>query len=185
MGYYVPVNKNHVFEIKHVYARKNAIFYSITSGHREEQVMIALPVAGSVYTNVRPWVPSIVDVTCFPYTQYCVLQIKKQFEGQPQRAMMAAYGANLNHLLYCIVVDEDVDIHNWHDVLWAMGTRCRPDSIRQIPGVPSFPRDPHQTHWGRIGIDATKPLAHPEEFERKRIPGFEGVRWQDYVRHST
>lgn len=184
MGYYVPVANNHVFEVQHVYARRDAVFYSITSGSREEHLMLALPIAGNVYSNVRTWVPSLVDVTCFPYTQFCVLQIKKQFEGQPQRAMMAAYGSNLNHLLYCVVVDEDVNIHDWHDVLWAIGTRSRPDQIITIPGVPSFPRDPHQTHWGRVGIDATKPLAHAEEFERKVVPGLKDLRLQDYISPS-
>jgi len=183
MDYYVPITNNHVFDIQHVYARKGAMYYSISAGSVEEQVMLALPMAGTIYTNVRTWVPSILDVSCFPYMQYCVLQIRKQFEGQAQKAILTAFGAELNHVLFCVVVDEDVNIHDWYDILWAMGTRCRPDrGIFQIPGVPSFMRDPHQIHWGRLGIDATKPLAHAVDFERKRTPGIEEVRWQDYVR---
>jgi 4-hydroxybenzoate decarboxylase len=81
-----------------------------------------------------------------------------------------------------VVVDEDVDIHDWADVLWAMATRCRPDrDILQIPGVPSFARDPHRMHWGRLGIDATKPLEHAGEFERKQTPGLNALRLADYI----
>jgi 4-hydroxybenzoate decarboxylase len=182
MGYYVPITDNHVFNIHHVYARKNAIFYAISAGSAEEAVMIALPMAGTIYTHVRNWVPAVTDVTCFPYTQYCVLQIKKQFEGQQQKALLTALGAEMNHVLYCVIVDDDVDIHNWHDVLWAMATRSRPDRSILIPGVPSFSRDPHAIHWGRLAIDATKPLAAAADFERKRTPGASSIKWEDYAK---
>jgi UbiD family decarboxylase len=182
MDYYVPVTDNHVFRIDRVYARKDAIYYAVSAGNTEEGVMISVPMAGTIYTQVRTWVSSVTDVTCFPFTQYCVLQMKKQFEGQAQKAILTAFGSELNHLLYCIAVDEDVDIHNWHDVLWAMATRCRPDQgIFQIPGVPSFSRDPHKIHWGRLGIDATKPLAHAADFERKTTPGLRALKLEDYL----
>jgi UbiD family decarboxylase len=88
----------------------------------------------------------------------------------------------MNRILYCVAVDEDVDIRDLKDVVWAMSTRCRPDrNIFQIPDVPSFARDPHQVHWGRLGIDATAPLEWRAEFERKRIPGADRVRLEDYL----
>jgi 3-polyprenyl-4-hydroxybenzoate decarboxylase len=66
-----------------------------------------------------------------------------------------------------------------------MATRCRPDrDIIQIPGVPSFARDPHKMHCGRLGIDATKPLEHAADFERKKAPGLEDIRLEDYFPKS-
>ena len=53
--------------------------------------------------------------------------------------------------------------------------------IFQIPGVPSFSRDPHKIHWGRLGIDATKPIAHAADFERKTTPGLRELRLDDYL----
>jgi UbiD family decarboxylase len=183
MDYYVPVTDNHVFQIDHVFARRGAIFYAISSGSTEEIAISSLPIAGSVFAHVRTWVSSLRDVSCFPLLQICAISIDKQFEGQPRQAILAAFGAEMNRLLYCVVVDADVDIHDWRDVLWAMATRCRPDrDIFQIPNVPSFARDPHQIHWGRLGVDATKPLAHAAEFERKTVPGLRDVRLEDYVR---
>jgi len=182
MDYYVPPMDNHVFAVKRVRARSDALFYAISAGSAEELAMTAVPIAGSIFNNVRTWVPGVRDVTCFPLLQFCAIQIKKLTQGQPQRAMLAAFGAEMNRVLYCVVVDEDVDIHNWADVLWAMATRCRPDrDVLQIPGVPSFARDPHRMHWGRLGIDATKPLDHAGDFERKKTPGLDTLRLEDYI----
>jgi UbiD family decarboxylase len=182
MDYYVPEMNNHVFMVERVLARKNALFYAISAGSLEEIAMTAVPIAGLIFHNVRTWVAGVKDVTCFPLLQFCAIKIDKQSEGQPQRAMLAAFGAEMNRVLYCVVVDEDVDIHNWSDVLWAMATRCRPDrDILQIPGVPSFARDPHKMHWGRLGIDATKPLEHVAAFERKKTPGLRDINLQDYI----
>jgi 4-hydroxybenzoate decarboxylase len=47
--------------------------------------------------------------------------------------------------------------------------------------VPSFARDPHKMHWGRLGVDATRPLESATDFERKRIPGAEEIRLEDYL----
>ena len=75
-----------------------------------------------------------------------------------------------------------MNIYDPADVIWAMTTRCRPDrDTFVIPDVPSFARDPHQIHWGRLGIDATAPLEWPAEFERKQVPGADRVRFEDYL----
>lgn len=182
MDFYIPTMNNHVFMVKRVLARKDAIFYSINPGSSEEIGMTAVPMAGSIYTAVRMWAPTVSDVVCFPNVQFCVLKMDKKFEGQPHRAIVAAFGAEMNRLLYCIVVDEDVDAHDPRDVMWAMSTRCRPDrDIFQIPNVPSFARDPHKMHWGRMGVDATRPLESAADFERKRIPGADTIRLEDYL----
>ena len=182
MDYYVQPMDNHVFVVKRVLARKDAIFYAISAGSMEELAMTAVPIAGSMYHAIRTWVPQIRDVSCLPLLQFCAIKIAKTAEGQANRAIVAAFGAEMNRVLYCVVVDEDVDIHDPRDVLWAMATRCRPDrDIFQIPGVPSFARDPHKIHWGRLGIDATKPLEHPADFERKKTPGLNDIRLEDYL----
>jgi 4-hydroxybenzoate decarboxylase len=182
MDYYVPVTDNHVFRVRRVVARPDALFYAILSGSTEEITLTAVPTAGSIYRAVRTWVPTVTDVACWPLLQFCILQMRKQFEGQPRKAILAAFGAEMNRILYCVAVDEDVNIRDLKDVVWAMSTRCRPDrDIFQIPDVPSFARDPHQVHWGRLGIDATAPSEWPAEFERKRIPGAETVRLEDYL----
>jgi UbiD family decarboxylase len=180
--YYVPRTDNHVLRVRRVTVREGALFPGILSGSTEELTLSAIPNAALIYKAIRAFDPSVRDVTCYPWPQFCVVSIRKRYEGQAQKAMLGAMGAETNRLLYCVVVDDDVDIHDLRDVVWAMATRCRPDrGVMQIPNVPSFARDPHQVHWGRLGIDATAPLAWRDEFERKRYPGLEGIRLEDYL----
>lgn len=182
MDYYVQPTDNHVFNVQRVRARKDAIFYAISAGSSEELAMTAIPIAGSIFNSVRTWVPQVKDVACFPLLQFCVIQLGPHSEGQPNRALVAAFGAEMNRVMYGVVVDEDVDIHNWHDVLWAIATRCRPDrDVFIVPGVPSFARDKHKMHWGKLGIDATVPVGHEADFERKKTPMLHEIRLEDYM----
>jgi len=182
MGYYTLVAPNHVFKVKRIYGRTNPVYYAIISGSSEELTVTGVPIAGSILKAVKVFVPSVLDIVCWPTLQFCVIKMKKQVDGEEHKALLAALGAELNRILYAVVVDEDVDIYDPSDVIWAISTRCRPDKdIFIIPGVPSFARDPSQRHWGRVGIDATVPVALVKQFERKKtsIPG--KVRWEDYV----
>lgn len=182
MDVYVPVMDNHVLEVGHVWTRPDAMYYAIHSGSAEEIVLTSLPINGDIYQAVKKWVPSVVNVACWPMIQFCVIQMQKQYEGQPRKALLAAFGAELTRILYAVAVDPDVDIFEPKDVIWALTTRCRPDrDTFIIPDVPSFARDPHQIHWGRLGIDATAPLEWPAEFERKTVPGASGIRFEDYL----
>ncbi len=182
MDYYVPVMDNHVLEVDHVWTRPDAMYYAIHSGSAEEIVLSSLPINGDIYQAVKKWVPSVINVACWPMIQFCVIQMQKQYEGQPRKALLAAFGAELTRILFAVVVDPDVDIYDPSDVIWAMTTRCRPGrDTFTIPDVPSFARDPHQVHWGRLGIDATAPLEWPAEFERKKVPGADRIRFEDYL----
>lgn len=183
LEYYVPVTDNHVFQVNRVLARKNAIYYAIAGASTEEITTSGVPISGGIYHAIHAWVPTVRDVCCYPAMQFCIVKIEKQYEGQPRKAMLAAFGAEMTRVLYCVVVDEDVNIHDPADVIWAISTRCRPDrDIFQIPEVPSAARDAHQRYWGRLGIDATKPLKWRDEFERKIIPGSSEIRLDDYLR---
>ena len=100
-------------------------------------------------------------------------------------ALLAAVGSHLDYNKVCIAVDEDVDIHDLDEVMWAFMTRGRVDTRTTIiPDVPGFYRDPHKDHWGRLLIDATAPFGRQSEFQRKRIPGEEAIRLTDYLRRD-
>lgn len=98
------------------------------------------------------------------------------------QALLAALGAEPTWVKVCTIVDEDVDIYDPNDVIWAVSTRSRPDrDVIVVPAVPSFRRDPEQIHWGRLGIDAAIPPDYAPRFERKRVPGEEEVKLSDYL----
>ena len=182
LEYYTRVTDNHVFKVNRVTARREAIFYAILGASSEEISTSGVPLCGGIYRAIHAWVPSVLDVCCYPSMQFCVVQMVNMYEGQARKAMLAAFGAELTRVLYCVVVDEDVNIHDLADVIWAISTRCRPDrDTFTIPEVPTSGRDPHKSYWGRMGIDATKPLEWRDEFERRTIPGTESIRLEDYI----
>jgi UbiD family decarboxylase len=182
MGSYAAAAPQHVFRVRAVYGREKPVYYAIIPGSTEDVLLQGVPIAGSILKSIRVFVPSVVDVACWPNQRYCIIQMKKRSAGEERKALLAALGAELNRILYAIVVDEDVDIHDPQELLWAISTRCRPDKdVIIIPEVPSSSRDPFQRHWGRLAIDATAPLDLAAEFERKRIPGADRVKWEDYL----
>ena len=182
MGYYVPVGDNAVFEVLGVSMRPDAIFHSINCGSPEEVLTLELSVAANIYQRVSAVLPGILDVTCQPFVLHTVVKIRQQYDGHARQVLMAVFGAEPTWAKTCTVVDEDVNIYDMNDVMWAVLTRSRPDrDVLILPEVPSFYRDPHHDHWGRLGIDATAPFARRAEFERKRVPGAEAVDLDAYL----
>lgn len=183
MGYYVAKGPNHVFKARNIFGRRRPpLFYTLVAGSSEELLLTGIPIAGSIFRAVQVFVPSVLDVVCWPMPQFCLIQLKKRYDGEERRAILAAMGAELNRILFVIALDEDVNIYDPADVMWALSTRCRPDrDIFIVPEVPSFARDPFQRHWGRIGLDATVPVNLVKDFERKKISDPAQVRWEEYV----
>jgi UbiD family decarboxylase len=182
MGYYVPVGNNAVFEVLGVTCRKDAIFHSILCGSPEEVLTLELSVAAKIYERISAVLPGIVDVTCLPFVLHSVVKIKQQYEGHARQVLLAVMGAEPTWAKVCTVVDDDVNIYDMNDVMWAILTRSRPDKdFITIPDTPTFYRDPHKDHWGRIGIDATAPFARQAEFVRKRIPGAATIDLSEYI----
>ncbi len=186
MGYYTPVGKNAVFEVLGVTCRKDAVFHSILCGSSEEVLTLELSVAANIYQRINAVLPGIIDVTCQPFVLHTVVKIKQQYEGHGRQVLLAVFGAEPTWAKTCTVVDEDVDIYSMDDVMWAVLTRSRPDKdVLIIPDTPSFYRDPHKEHWGRLGIDATVPFARRGEYERKKIPGADSVDLSKYFGGSA
>ncbi len=183
MQYYVPVEENHVFVLKAITHRHNPIYQTILAGTVEDLTLLALSREALVYKAVKNTGSDVKAVSLRPEGSLfnCTISIKKRFEGEPKNVAMAALGA-YQWMKYCIVVDDDVDPHNLGDVWWAIATRSRPDTgIFIIPNARGFPRDPHNLHHAKVGIDATAPLPAKEEYKRRRIPGADTIRLEDYT----
>ena len=184
MGYYVPVGDNAVFEVLDVSWREGALFHSILCGSPEDMRVLEAAIAARIYGSLTSNLPGIVDVACKACLLNTIVKIRPQYEGHARQVLMAAFGTHLDYNKCCIVVDEDVNIHDLDDVMWAYLTRGRADTRALIiPDVPGFYRDPSQDHWGRLGIDATKPWGREHEFERRIVPGADGIRLEDYISH--
>ena len=183
LGYYVPEDKNHVFEITKVSWLKDAPFHSLLCGSSEDLSPLEAVTAARTYQHlINASIPGIIDVSCSPAFMNTTIKINKQFEGHAKQVLLAAFGASMDYNRACFVVDEDIDITNMNEVMWAYLTRGRVDTRAMIlDDIPGFYRDPHKDFWGRIGIDATMPLDRKDEFVRKTVPGVEDINLQDYL----
>jgi UbiD family decarboxylase len=182
MGTYVEVGDNHVFEISHVSVRPGAVLHGLLCGSPEDLRPLEAVTAARVYRHVSAQVPGILDICCKPNVMITIIKLKQQYEGHARHALLAAMGSYLDYNKVVIAVDEDVDIYDLNDVMWAYLTRGRADTRAMIiPDVPGFYRDPHKDHWGRLAIDATMPWGREKEFARKRVPGEGDINLADYL----
>ncbi|MGE0847151.1 MAG: UbiD family decarboxylase [Flavobacteriaceae bacterium] len=180
---YVPVMKNHVFRVTAITRRRDAVYHAILAGGTEDLNLVGVPIQAEIYKKVSAFVPRIHDIATPGYVFGCVIAIDKQNEDQPRNAMLAALGG-YSWTKVVVIVDKDVDPFNAADVLWAIQTRCTPETgIYVVPRIPSYTReDVREVHRGKVGIDATAPLSMKSLFERRRFPGEADIRLEDYIR---
>src|SRR5262249_10037390 len=119
----------------------------------------------------------VPHTTCGAFMAF--ISMKKIAEGEPQMAIMATLGTE-QYTKYVIVVDEDVDIFDMNDVMWAIATRVRAEKdIVFIPGAKGAVidpiSDPETFTLTKMGIDATRPLAGSFA-ERLVIPAADRAR---------
>lgn len=182
LGYYVEQGPNHVFEILNVTWRPGAMFHALVCGYAEDLRALEISFASRAYRHLAASLPGILDVSCNPSPMHTIVRIEPRYEAHARQVILGAFASHLQYNKVCIVVDEDVNIHDFNDVWWAVMTRCRVDrKVTLIHDVPGFHRDPARVFWGRLGIDATKPFGREKEFERKRIRGADRINIRDYL----
>ena len=124
-----------------------------------------------------------------------ILQCKKTVhtdEGKQRQAALLAFSA-FPELKHVILVDEDVDIFDTNDVLWAMNTRFQGDAdVITIPGVRCHPLDPssnpaYTPSIRDIGIsaktifDSTVPFDLKEHFKRASFIEIDKDKWKEVL----
>ena len=182
MGNYVEVGDNHVFEVTAVTHRPGAVFNALVCGSTDDLRPLEAVTAARVFRHLKNTVPGVIDVTCRPNVMITIVRIKKQYEGHGKHVLLAALGSYLDYNKVVFVVDEDVDIYNLEDVMWAYLTRGRADTRAMILNdIPGFYRDPKKDHWGRLAIDATIPWGREAEFARKHVPGADEIDLSEYL----
>ncbi len=163
-GYVSRRSTNHVIKVKGITHRKDAIYQDIACGFSSEHSLLgAVPREPNVYEAVRSLVPSVKAV-CYPTSGtcrfHCYISIKKTAEGQGKNAIFSALGAD-HYLKLVAVVDDDIDVFNESEVLWAIATRMQAgDRMFIVPKRASTILDPSSVDAMSdvVGIDATIPL---------------------------
>lgn len=174
-GYYNAEEPFPVFHLKAITHRKDPLYLTTITGRPPKEDAIIGTVLNSIYLpSLKLQFPEVVDFSLpMEAVSYriAVVSIKKQYPGHARRLMMGIWGVlkQFMYVKYVIVVDDDIDVHNWADVIWAMSTRVDPkrDTLI-IDGTPIDYLDfssPQDSMGSKMGIDATAKL--PPEVTRK------------------
>lgn len=164
-GYYNEVDQFPVFTVERITHRQNPIYHSTYTGRPpDEPAMLGVALNEVFVPIIRKQFPEIVDFYLPPEGcsyRLAIVSIKKEYQGHAKRIMFAvwSYLRQFMYTKFVIVVDEDVNTRDWHDVIWAMTTRMDPK--RDMVFVENTPIDyldfaSPVAHLGsKVGMDAT------------------------------
>ncbi|MGB6535446.1 MAG: UbiD family decarboxylase [Xanthobacteraceae bacterium] len=176
-GYASYRSTQNVFVAKRIRMRGDAFYQSVVSGMSKDHILVScITREGEIFNALKRNLPNVRAVhvphtTCGAFMAF--ISLKKTAEGEPQMAAMATFGTEL-YTKYVIVVDEDVDVFDVNDVMWAVATRVQAEKdIFFIPNAKSAildpTSDPSNFTVTKMGIDATRPAGR-DFAERLVIP---------------
>ncbi len=150
--------------------RNEAIMQDIFSGHQGHWNLSAVPKEGSIYNALQQRFGNIVGVH-MPHSMCsrlgCYISIRKSREGFAKQVGHLAM-LQSNFFQWIVVVDEDIDVFNEKDVIWALTSNTNPakdiDVIKN-----SFTLFNTAAGYQKMVIDATAPLDYPFP-ERFKVP---------------
>jgi 4-hydroxy-3-polyprenylbenzoate decarboxylase len=176
-GYYNEQESFPVFTVDRITLRRDAIYHSTYTGKPPDEPAVLGAALNEVFVPIlRKQFPEIEDFYLPPEGcsyRLAVVSMKKQYPGHAKRVMFGIWSV-LRQFMYTkfiVVTDDDVDIRQWKEVVWALTTRV--DAARDILIVENTPIDyldfasPIAGLGSKMGIDAT----HKWSEETSRVWG--------------
>jgi 4-hydroxy-3-polyprenylbenzoate decarboxylase len=164
-GYYNEQERFPVFTIERITMRRDPIFHSTYTGKPpDEPAMLGVALNEVFVPLLQKQFPEIVDFYLPPEGcsyRMAVVSIRKQYAGHAKRVMFGiwSYLRQFMYTKFIIVVDDDIDVREWKEVIWAVTTRV--DPVRDTLLVDNTPIDyldfasPVSGLGGKMGLDAT------------------------------
>ena len=164
-GYYNEIEQFPVFTIKRITHRKDPIYHSTYTGRPpDEPAMLGMALNEVFVPLLQKQFPEIVDFYLPPEGcsyRMAVVSIKKQYPGHAKRIMMGIWSflRQFMYTKFVVVVDDDINIRQWEDVIWAITTRM--DPVRDTVLMANTPIDyldfasPVSGMGSKMGFDAT------------------------------
>ena len=167
-GYYTPVEGYPTFKLTGVMMRKDPVYLTTVVGKPVlEDAYIGKVIERSFLPLIRMFHPEVVDYSMPAagwFQGLAIISIKKRYPGQAKKVMMGLWGmGQLALTKMFVVVDDDVDVHDANEVIWAITTRA--DAARDtviVDGAPTDTLDPASplvNLGSKLGIDATQKTA--------------------------
>jgi len=164
-GYYNEQEIFPVFTIERITMRHDPIYHSTYTGKPpDEPAMLGVALNEVFVPLLQKQFPEITDFYLPPEGcsyRMAVVSMKKQYPGHAKRVMFGiwSYLRQFMYTKFIIVVDDDIDIRNWQEVIWAITTRVDPS--RDTLLVENTPIDyldfasPVSGLGSKMGLDAT------------------------------
>src|SRR5919108_1179776 len=163
-GYYTPPEPFPVFRLTAITMRRDAIYPSIVVGKPPaEDAWLGKATERIFLPALRMTVPEIVDYdlpVAGAFHNCVIVSIRKSFPGHAQKVMHAIWGLGMLSLTKAVVVvDEDVNVHDYAEVFFTVGANVDPKRDVLLSEGPLDHLDHAPTlqfYGGKIGIDATR-----------------------------
>ena len=164
-GYYNEQETFPVFTVERITMRHNPIYHSTYTGKPPDEPAILGVALNEVFVPLlQKQFPEITDFYLPPEGcsyRMAVISMKKQYTGHAKRVMFGVWSflRQFMYTKFIIVTDDDVDIRDWKEVIWAITTRV--DPARDTLIVENTPIDyldfasPVSGLGGKMGLDAT------------------------------
>jgi 4-hydroxy-3-polyprenylbenzoate decarboxylase len=167
-GYYNAPERYPVFKLKRMRIRDGASYLTTFTGRApDEPAVLGIALLEVFKPLLRKQMPEILDI--WLPSEACsyriaVISIAKRYAGQARRVMMGFWSTlpQFSMTKMIVVVDDDIDIRSWPDVMWALATRMDPGrDVMQVDRMPIDQLDfasPLEGLGGKIGFDATRKI---------------------------
>lgn len=187
-GYYNEQDWFPVFEVARITRRDNAIYHSTYTGKPPDEPAVLGVALNEVFIPLlQQQFPEIADFHLPPEGcsyRLAVVSIRKQYAGHAKRVMFGIWSflRQFMYTKFIVVTDDDVNIRDWREVIWAITTRM--DPVRDTTLVAQTPIDyldfasPESGLGGKMGLDATNkwPGETHREWGRPIVPDAEASR---------
>lgn len=164
-GYYNEQDSFPVFTIDRITMRKNPIYHSTYTGKPPDEPAVLGVALNEVFIPLlQKQFSEILDFYLPPEGcsyRMAIVKIKKSYAGHAKRVMFGVWSflRQFMYTKFIIVVDEDINIRDWKEVIWAITTRV--DPLRDTTLIDSTPIDyldfasPVSGLGSKMGLDAT------------------------------
>jgi len=167
-GYYNETERFPVMTIERITMRREPIYLSTHTGRPPDEPAVLGAALNHVFVPIlQRAFPEIADFYLPPEGcsyRMAVVSMRKQYPGHARRVMFGVWSflRQFMYTKFVVVVDADIDVRSWNDVIWAITTRV--DPLRDTVLVDNTPIDyldfasPVSGLGSKMGIDATDKL---------------------------
>ena len=164
-GYYNEAERFPVLTVERITMRRSPIYHSTYTGKPpDEPAMLGVALNELFVPLLTRQFPEIADFYLPPEAcsyRLAVVSMKKQYPGHAKRVMFGVWSflRQFMYTKFVVVVDDDIDVRDWKEVIWALSTRVDPS--RDVLLVDNTPIDyldfasPVSGLGSKMGVDAT------------------------------